>query len=544
MSKPKTIDSRSADAVHEPPVHWLGILSHLGPGLIIAASIVGSGELIATTITGAKAGLSLLWLIILGCVIKVFAQIEIGRFTIASGTPTLSALNQVPGPRIPGRGNWLIWYWFFMWFCSIGQLGAIVGGVGQTLALVQPMTQQGREFQEIATLESQRLLGQVIAKVDAENAASGKTTPASTEAQAMPTLDEIASKQRSYLQKYGNSKANWTDEELKSVSLPRPWDDRIWAIPVAVGTSLMLVYGGYNFIQSAATMMVAIFTLVTMGNVIGLQMLPAWQIPMKEWIDGLSFGLPKGDLGQSFAMAFATVGIIGVGAAELIQYPYWCIEKGYAKSTGPYDGTEAWGKRARGWLRIMKTDIWVSMIIYTIATIGFFVLGAGILHRAGIQPQDSKLLQTLSVMYKPVLGSWAQVTFLLGAFMVLYSTFYVANASHSRTFSDALNVVGLIDGDEVTQAKWVRGLSGLFPMLCLLVYWLLPQVAWLVFLSGSAQAIMLPMLGFSALYFRYKRCLPELKPSKLFDIGLWASILVLFIIGAATLFLETQKFFL
>jgi Mn2+/Fe2+ NRAMP family transporter len=84
MSKPKPIDSRSADAVHEPPVHWLGILSHLGPGLIIAASIVGSGELIATTITGAKAGLSLLWLIILGCVIKVFAQIEIGRFTIAS----------------------------------------------------------------------------------------------------------------------------------------------------------------------------------------------------------------------------------------------------------------------------------------------------------------------------------------------------------------------------------------------------------------------------------------------------------------------------
>jgi hypothetical protein len=77
--------------------------------------------------------------------------------------------------------------------------------------------------------------------------------------------------------------------------------------------------------------MVAIFTLVTMGNVIGLQMLPAWQIPMKEWINGLSFGLPKGDLGQSFAMAFATVGIIGVGAAELIQYPYWCIEKGYAK---------------------------------------------------------------------------------------------------------------------------------------------------------------------------------------------------------------------
>jgi Mn2+/Fe2+ NRAMP family transporter len=87
MSKPKPIDSRSADAVHEPPVHWLGILSHLGPGLIIAASIVGSGELIATTITGAKAGLSLLWLIILGCVIKVLPKSKLGVLPLPAEHP-------------------------------------------------------------------------------------------------------------------------------------------------------------------------------------------------------------------------------------------------------------------------------------------------------------------------------------------------------------------------------------------------------------------------------------------------------------------------
>jgi len=89
MTSQGSANNTNNHEVLEPPVHWLGILTHLGPGLIIAASIVGSGELIATTITGAKAGLSLLWLIILGCVIKVFAQIEIGRFTLASGLPTL-----------------------------------------------------------------------------------------------------------------------------------------------------------------------------------------------------------------------------------------------------------------------------------------------------------------------------------------------------------------------------------------------------------------------------------------------------------------------
>lgn len=547
-SKPEDLHRNSE--LCEPPVHWLGILSHLGPGLIIAAAIVGSGELIATTITGAKAGLSLLWLIILGCVIKVFAQIEIGRFTLASGIPTLSALNQVPGPRIQGRGNWLIWYWFVMWFCSIGQLGAIVGGVGQTLALVQPVTQQGRLFQEIATLESKRRLGMVMEQVEGSAAAGSASAAGDSnigadipkiELDALPTEEQILSKRRDYLTTYAQA-VSVDDTVLKDMRLPAPIDDRIWAIPIALGTSLMLIYGGYNFIQSAATIMVAIFTLVTLGNVIGLQTMPAWQIPMDQWIDGLSFGLPKGDLGKSLAMAFATIGIIGVGAAELIQYPYWCLEKGYAKRTGKYDGSEAWVRRARGWLRIMKTDIWVSMLVYTVATVGFFVLGAGILHRAGIEPQDSTLLQTLSVMYKPVLGSWAQGTFLLGAFMVLYSTFYVANASHARTFADAMGVMSLIGSDAVTQTRWVRRLSGLFPLLCLLIYWVLPQPAWLVLLSGSAQAIMLPMLGFSALFFRYRRCLPELRPSKWFDIGLWGSVAILFLIGIATLILEANKF--
>src|SRR5690349_10620461 len=90
--------------VVEPPIDVRRILLRLGPGLIIAASIVGSGELIATTKTGAEAGFWLLWLIILGCVIKVFVQVELGRDAIVRGKTTLDALSEVPGPRIPGRG--------------------------------------------------------------------------------------------------------------------------------------------------------------------------------------------------------------------------------------------------------------------------------------------------------------------------------------------------------------------------------------------------------------------------------------------------------
>src|SRR5690606_22963027 len=90
---PPDLDPRRTDEVEDPPQGFLGTLRRLGPGLIIAGSIVGSGELIATTKTGAQAGITLLWLIIIGCVIKVFVQIELGRHAITHGQTTLAALN-------------------------------------------------------------------------------------------------------------------------------------------------------------------------------------------------------------------------------------------------------------------------------------------------------------------------------------------------------------------------------------------------------------------------------------------------------------------
>ena len=118
-----TEDGAPTDGIKEPPQTIGGIIRHLGPGLIIAGSIVGSGELIATTIVGAEAGFWLLWIIIIGCVIKVLTQVEMGRYTISSGKTSLGAMAEVPGPRIRGRGNWLTLYWFLMFVFSLGQLG-------------------------------------------------------------------------------------------------------------------------------------------------------------------------------------------------------------------------------------------------------------------------------------------------------------------------------------------------------------------------------------------------------------------------------------
>ena len=58
-----------------------------------------------------------LWVILIGCVIKVFAQVEFGRHTITHGETPLEALNTVPGPR--AKVNWILWYWGVMFLLAM-----------------------------------------------------------------------------------------------------------------------------------------------------------------------------------------------------------------------------------------------------------------------------------------------------------------------------------------------------------------------------------------------------------------------------------------
>src|SRR4029079_1329922 len=109
----------------------------------------------------------------------------------------------------------------------------------------------------------------------------------------------------------------------------------------------------------------------------------SWQ----DLVNGFSFRLapPSPAAGQaaanSLTTALKTFGVIGVSASELISYPYWCIEKGYRRFTGKRDGTNGWGARARGWMNVMRWDAWCSMLIYTTATVAFYLLGAAVLKR-------------------------------------------------------------------------------------------------------------------------------------------------------------------
>jgi Mn2+/Fe2+ NRAMP family transporter len=319
-------------------------------------------------------------------------------------------------------------------------------------------------------------------------------------------------------------------------ALPSPPDETIWAVVVGVVTAVLLGVGRYRLIERVSILLVGTFTLVTLLSLVMLQFDPAWAISSGEIISGLIPSLPPSVGGRSpLVTALATIGIIGVGASELMIYPYWCLEKGYGQAVGARDDSPAWAARARGWLKVMQLDAWGSMIVYTTVTICFYLLGAATLGRLGLRPGGGEMVRTLGAMYAPVFGDWARGVFLVGAFAVLYSTLFVAAAGNARMVVDGLILAGRLPADEASRALWSKRLSVVWPLAALILALIIREPVGMVLASGIAQAIMLAALGVAVLFFRHRDFDARLTPSRGWDVLLWLSSAGFVLIGVWTL---------
>ena len=95
---------------------------------------------------------------------------------------------------------------------------------------------------------------------------------------------------------------------------------------VSVVTLLLLLGGGYQRVERLAVVKVGLFTLLTVLAAVLLVRRP--EFSFAPLLQGLRFDLPV----HGVATAVAVFGITGVGTNELAMYPYWCVEKGYARS--------------------------------------------------------------------------------------------------------------------------------------------------------------------------------------------------------------------
>ncbi|MGB2500582.1 MAG: Nramp family divalent metal transporter, partial [Mariniblastus sp.] len=235
-------------------------------------------------------------------------------------------------------------------------------------------------------------------------------------------------------------------------------------------------------------------------------------------------------------IAIGAFGITGVGGDEILAYNYWLIEKGYASYTGPRENNQVWEQRAKGWIRVMYWDAILAMICYTLMTSMFYLLGAAILHRAGTLPAKGNLIETLGTMYTQTLGPGAKIIFVVGAVVVLYSTMFAALAAWTRLYADALGQIGLFNfHNPKSRNKAIGIIACVFPLAWGMLYLFFEAPGQLVIIGGVITGIILLLVVFAALYFRYRRLDPRLTPSKFYDVALWTSAIAILTVAVMTL---------
>ena len=79
IQETSSVDADGREA--EPAPKW----SLIGPGLLVAATGVGAADLVATMVAGARYGYTLLWVGVLGCILKIILVEGAGRFSLATG---------------------------------------------------------------------------------------------------------------------------------------------------------------------------------------------------------------------------------------------------------------------------------------------------------------------------------------------------------------------------------------------------------------------------------------------------------------------------
>ncbi|MDX2246092.1 MAG: Nramp family divalent metal transporter [Bacteroidia bacterium] len=432
-----TTTTETLSAIKQPPVRLIDKLKFLGPGFILTASIVGSGELIATTTLGAEAGFVTFWVILVSCAVKVAIQLEFGKHAIYSGETVMEAFNKLPGLRL-GKAHWTIWAYLVLMLTKFLQVGGIIGGVALTMNIAFPQ-----------------------------------------------------------------------------INVP------IWTFAIAILSSLMVFRGHYRFIEGASLAMIGLFTLFTFACLFFLQYTP-YAISLSQVAEGLTFKLPV----AAIAVAIGAFGLTGVGGDEILFYNYWCLEKGYARYTGPREDSEEWVSRAKGWINVMYLDAVLAMALYTSVTAAFYLLGAAVLHATGDIPKGYAMVETLSTMYTEALGPWARSIFLIGAVAVLFSTLFSALASWIRIYGDAFSQIGWVDyKNPVSRSRILAVQAWVIPMVWAILFLGVGEPVFMVLTGGVITSVILFMVVYVAVYFRIKQLPVVLLPGKIYNFAFGLSVI-------------------
>lgn len=111
------------------PMKWL---KKLGPGIVVAATGIGAGDMIAASVGGAKYGVVIIWAAIVGAVIKFFLNEGIARWQLSTGTTMIEGWKQKFHPLV----SMYFLAYLFLWSFIVG--GALIAACGLAAHAMMP----------------------------------------------------------------------------------------------------------------------------------------------------------------------------------------------------------------------------------------------------------------------------------------------------------------------------------------------------------------------------------------------------------------------
>ncbi|MEC8180031.1 MAG: Nramp family divalent metal transporter, partial [Pseudomonadota bacterium] len=294
---------------------------HLGPGIVVAATGVGAGDLVATLIAGSRFGYALLWAAVLGCIVKIALSEGSARYHLATGSTILAGWRSL--------GRWTSWY-----FGVYVIIWGFIYGATAISATALPLTAL-----------------------------------------------------------------------FPGLSL------RAWAIIAGLFGFVFVWFNKYETFETVMKLLVGTMFVI----MVGLAILVAPSLP--DLARGMTFTLPEGSL-------FYTLGLIGGvgGTITTAAYGYW---------------TQAKGWRGTPWLPMMRVDNSTAYIVTGIFVIAMLIVGAELLHSAGIALQDSDQgLLGLSGVLEERFGATIATLFLIGFAATSVSSLLGVWQGMSLFFSD------------------------------------------------------------------------------------------------------------
>lgn len=196
------------------------------------------------------------------------------------------------------------------------------------------------------------------------------------------------------------------------------------AVPISICLLIVLVITiypalrGYDFVEDFSTIVVSGLVIITVIAA-GLTFFTPFSLTTDEILYGLSFQLPSNGIG----VLLAAIGLTGITSVEIIGYALYVQRTGYGELAGSRS-EEGWVSRMSGWLRVMRIDVLVALLLTIIITVAFYIIGSSVLIEMGNYPSGPKLAVYLANAYEELFGGVGYWILLIGGFFALYSTIF------------------------------------------------------------------------------------------------------------------------